>query len=244
MEGDTQQEDDKRKRKQQFTWDLAATSQSPVLSIFGSVGTWGVRTAEEEKNPVRCNFPFSKPLPSKIQFPKGHPGINQGCSMPSPHLPFHFPFEDGTPKPFSAMCRVGGASPHPVSTHPAPTPGSTSCRTPAQYQCPSDMYPILYLEFSPYLPPHKPVPLEESLHSRMSSYPWHSPFSFKDWGGIWERSGHAFSAHSFWDCPSGLGDPGCSWNLRYSGVASKGLDSSAHSSSPYTQSQNFQPSVP
>lgn len=45
--GGAWQEDDK-KRKQQFTWDLAATSQSPVLPGFGIAGAWGIWTTEEE----------------------------------------------------------------------------------------------------------------------------------------------------------------------------------------------------
>lgn len=50
--GQAQQEDD-MKIKKSFTWDLAATSQSPTLAIFGTLGAWGVKTAEEDSNAVR-----------------------------------------------------------------------------------------------------------------------------------------------------------------------------------------------
>lgn len=114
--------EDNRKRQQQFTWDLAATSQSPVRPIFGTAGAWGVKTAGEDKNPVRHELWFSKPLPSMTQLPKGHVRSSQGIPCPVYTSPSTFLLEAGSPK-LSSVCHVRGTCPHPVSSsHPLPHP--------------------------------------------------------------------------------------------------------------------------
>lgn len=42
-----------REHRGQLTWDVAATSQSPALPIFGRVGPRGVRTAEEKNTSLK-----------------------------------------------------------------------------------------------------------------------------------------------------------------------------------------------